>query len=236
MTRLSSPSGFSATSRRHTLRPFLKPLICAALLLVSAGVRVRADQVEMQNGDRYTGSVLSLNATTLVLKNDVLGTLRLPRAKVVQITLGAVPVAPPAKPAAATTTNAPASAKGAVNDGNLELSLMLRQLSANTNLIRQVQEQFLSAAGPEANSKFNELVGGLANGTISVGDLRAQAKTAADQLRAMKKDLGEDTGWALDGYLSILDNFLSETAPTPAPSANTPIRTAAPALQSQPKR
>jgi hypothetical protein len=205
------------------------------LVLAFASVRVRADQVEMQNGDRYTGSVLSLNGTTLVLKNDVLGTLRLPRAKVVQITLGAAPLERPAKPAAAATTNAAAAAKGAVNDGNLELSLMLRQLGANTNLIRQVQEQFLSAAGPEANSKFNELVGGLANGTISVNDLRAQAKTAADQLRAMKKDLGDDTGWALDGYLSILDNFLSETAPTPAPSVNTPTRPASPALQSRPK-
>lgn len=235
MTRPTPSSCNPAALQSRSILLSFTTLICAGLLLAVSAIGTRADQVSMRNGDRYTGKVLSLDATTLVLKNNVLGTLRLPRAKVVQITLGAVPVAPPAAPAAATTTNAAASTKGAVNAGNLELSLMLRQLSANTNLIRQVQEQFLSAAGPEANSKFNELVGGLANGTISVGDLRAQAKSAADQLRAAKKDLGEDAGWALDGYLSILDNFLSETAPAPAPSANTPVRAASPAVQSQPK-
>ena len=33
---------------------------------------VRADQVEMQNGDRYVGKVLLLNADTLVVDSDVL--------------------------------------------------------------------------------------------------------------------------------------------------------------------
>lgn len=236
MTRSTPSPGNPTTLQSHRVQPSFTTLLCAALLLAFGAVRVCADQVEMRNGDRYTGSVVSLNATTLVLKNDVLGTLHLPRAKVVQITLGAVPAAHLTNPAATATTNAATTLESAVNSGNLELSLMLRQLSANTNLIRQVQEQFLSAAGPEANNKFNELLGGLANGTISVSDLRAQAKSAADQLRAMKKDLGEDAGWTLDSYLSILDNFLSETAPSAAPSANAPIRTSAPAVQSQPKR
>jgi len=31
-------------------------------------------------------------------------------------------------------------------------------------------------------------------------------------LRAARKDLGEDGGIALDGYLAILDSFLKETA------------------------
>ena len=94
-----------------------------------------------------------------------------------------------------------------------DLSASLRQLGANTNFIRQVQAQFLGAAGPEANAKFNELVGGLMSGKLTVDDIRKEAKSAADQLQELKRDLGEDGGWALDGYLAILDNFLRETSP-----------------------
>jgi len=39
-----------------------------------------------------------------------------------------------------------------------------RGMSMNTNLIQQVQKQFLSGAGPEANNKFDELLGGLMSG------------------------------------------------------------------------
>src|SRR6266853_357830 len=53
------------------------PLLCA-----------RADQVEMQNGDRYVGTVLSLNANTLSLKSEVLGTITLPRNKIALVALG----------------------------------------------------------------------------------------------------------------------------------------------------
>ena len=66
--------------------------------------RLRADQVEMQNGDRYAGQVLSLNTNTVVLQSDVLGTLRLPRAKVAVITLGAGPATN--SPALPSLTNA----------------------------------------------------------------------------------------------------------------------------------
>ena len=84
----------------------------------------------------------------------------------------------------------------------------------STNLIQQVQKQFLSGAGPEANNKFNELLGGLMSGKLSVEDIRAEAKSAADQLRALQKESGEDTGFATSAYLAILDHFLQETAPS----------------------
>src|SRR2546427_12879018 len=60
---------------------------CAILALAVVPYFVRADQVEMQNGDRYVGTVMSLNTNTLVLHSDVLGDLTLPRAKVGSITL-----------------------------------------------------------------------------------------------------------------------------------------------------
>ena len=89
-----------------------------------------------------------------------------------------------------------------------------------TNLIQQVQTQFLSEASPEAKDKFNELVGGLLSGKLTVNDIRAQAQAAADQVRAAKRDGGDNAGLALDGYLAILDQFLSETAPAGGSATN----------------
>ncbi len=195
-------------------------LLCAALLLFSSAARLPADQVELQNGDRYVGHVLSLNSNAVVLQSELLGTLRLPRSKVAVITLGAsrstnspavpspasvVPISPAPAPVAAVSNLSPA----------------VPGLGLNTDLIQQVQKQFLSGAGPEANAKFNELLGGFLSGKLSMEDIRAQAKTAADQLRTLQRESGEDAGFAANAYLSILDHFLKETAP-PASATNTP--------------
>src|SRR5881397_996696 len=60
----------------------------AAVMLFLATIWLRADQVEMQNGDRYLGTVLSLDTNTLVLRSAVLGTVTLPRGKVALIHFG----------------------------------------------------------------------------------------------------------------------------------------------------
>jgi hypothetical protein len=120
---------------------------------------------------------------------------------------------------ASAATRQPASSSIAVTNGMNDLSGPLRQLGANTNFIEQVRAQFLAEAGPEANQKFSAMVGGLLSGKLTVKDIRTEAKSAADQLKELKRDLGEDAGWALDGYLAILENFLRETAPPPGNSA-----------------
>src|SRR5712691_6726055 len=96
----------------------IKSSLAVAVILAAGAILpppLRADQIEMQNGDRYVGTVLSLNANTLVLHSEVLGDLTLPRSKVAQITLRpgtatnivSQPIAH--LPASATTrTNAPA--------------------------------------------------------------------------------------------------------------------------------
>jgi uncharacterized protein len=195
-------------------------LCCAAFVLFFAPIRLQADQVEMQNGDRYAGHVLSLNTNIIVLQSDVLGTLRLPRGKVAGITFGSsLPPGSPPQPSAA--NGLVRTPRAALTNAARKLSPALRQLGTNTNLIQQVQKQFLSDAGPEANNKFNDLLGGLMSGRLSVDDMRAQAKTAADQLRALKREGGEDAGFAADTYLAILDHFLKDTAPS-GPTTNSP--------------
>ncbi len=176
----------------------------------------------MQNGDRYVGKVLLLNADTLVVDSDVLGRVQLPRGKVALITLGSTAPANRAPPTLGHEHTYRRSISAAITNANAEISAALRQLGAHTNLIQQVQKQFLGDAGPEANDKFNELLGGLMSGKLNINDLRNEARSAADQLRSLKRDLGEDSGWAVDSYLSILDHFVKDSAPPGSAATNAP--------------
>ncbi len=182
------------------------------LLLLEAGVsRLCADQVQMVTGDQYFGHVVSVSADTVVLQSQVLGTLRLPRTKVAQVSFGTNPLTNAV--AGIARTNAPYQPMISASTNALpELSPALRQLGKQTNLIGQIRRQFLADAGPEANAKFDELLNGLLSGQLNMGDLRSQAQNAADQIRSAKKDLGPEAGGMLDTYLTILDHFLKETS------------------------
>jgi hypothetical protein len=61
---------------------------CAVLALcATATFNLHADQVVMQNGDRYNGKVVSVSATNVVLQSDVLGVVNLARGKVANVAL-----------------------------------------------------------------------------------------------------------------------------------------------------
>ena len=182
--------------------------VCFLFLLVAGWLR--ADQVELKNGDRYLGNVLSLTPDALVLQSEVLGKLVLPRSKVATITFGPAPTSGQSTSPTNALIHAP---QGAIINTNSNLAAALGKLGGNTNFIGQVREQFLNGAGPEANKKFDDTLNGLMNGKLDLNSLRAEAKSSADQLRALKHDLGNEGGESLDAYLDILENFLKETAP-----------------------
>lgn len=186
-------------------------LFCLVLVL-GLPLLLQADQVLLQTGDCLNGQVLSLTTNAMLFQSDVLGRVSLPRDRVVHVVFGAAGLTNGVLPKTAMTRSS-ASATNALTDGDPGLATVLRQLRSQTNLIQQAQAGQLSAAGPEAQNKFQQLVGGLLSGRLSVADIRGEAKSAADQLREFKKDLGPDFGDALDSYLSILDNFVRETAP-----------------------
>ena len=196
--------------------------IALAALCWGVAAAYAADQVQMQNGDRYIGKVVSLNSDTLVLQSDVLGAVRLPRSKVALISLGA-PLPVERTTHAAVSNSAAGLLNGTATNSPNALAEPLRQLASNPALIQQIETQFLSDATPEAKDKFNELLGGLMTGKLGVADVRAQAQATAAQVRAMRKDLGDEAGWMLDTYLAILDNFVKETAPAGPPSSSPPI-------------
>lgn len=208
-------------------KDFAHPWRSAALKLVGPLVVIfslgaQADQIQMSNGDRYVGRVLSMNADTLQLQSEVLGTLRLPRFSILTISLEPRLVGSPtnlARPAplalrSAITNRASASIS---TNATSEFSAAMRQLGSDSNIVKQVQEQLLTGAGPEAQAKFNDLLGGLLSGKVDLTRLRAEAKSTMDQAKQARGDMGEG-GAMLDSYLAILDSFLKETEPAGGPT------------------
>jgi hypothetical protein len=185
----------------------------AACLFALTTLSLRADLIQLQNGDRYAGKILSMTSNSIVMESDVLGKVTLPRNKVTSLTFGASAAATNAAPA---LPNLPASATASPTaaNANPDLSAALRNLGANTNFIQQVRQQMLTGADPAANQKYDELVGGLMTGKMSLNDLRNQAKTSIDQINQLKRELGPEASDSLDSYLTILQSFVNEGSPT----------------------
>ena len=195
----------------------------SALVLSLGATWLCADQIEMQNGDRYLGKVLSLTTDKLVIQSDVLGKLTLSREKVALITLGATTktnTVPVASSAPVQVSPPPV----ALTNTSSDISSALRSLGSDTKTIEQVRGQLLAGAGADANKKFDELLGGMASGKLNLDGIRSEARSAASQLRELKKELGPDASEPLDAYLNILDNFLKEATPPAGsiPSAAVP--------------
>lgn len=183
----------------------------------------KADMIELTNGDHYRGTVIGMTLTNIDFMSEVQGRVKLPRDKVAQITLHEVtpkPVA--ARPAAAAAPtvpplilSGPTAAAPAVPATSTSTDVVVQQMSqqgVDPKLVSQIQAQIFGKASPEAAQKFDEMMGGLMSGNMSVSDLRAQAQSSIAQIRAAKKELGEDDGGMLDSYLAILDKFVRESA------------------------
>jgi hypothetical protein len=179
-----------------------------------------ADQVTLQNGDVLNGKVLSMTTNALVLQDASLGTLTLPRAKVSNITFGMVATAAPPLVSFKLNSQANSALDEPAKTGtpNTDLQAMLREVRQHSNIVQEVEAQVLgSSASPEAVNKFNELLDQLSSGQLDMNGLRAQAQSAAEQLQEYKKEMGPDAGEEVDSYLTILNSFLCDTAPTNGP-------------------
>lgn len=213
--------------RRDSRKLLAAWFLSFALLTVFS---LRADQLQMVNGDHYAGKILSLNSNAIVFESDVLGKVTLPREKVASMSFGVGFVA---------TTNAPAATRvvTATNrfvHSNTNIAVALRN-GTNTATIEQIRQQMLTGTTPEANQKYDELLGGLMSGKLSVNDIRGQAKTGIDQINKLKQEMGPQADPMLDAYLEILQNFVNEaepstpaTHPLPAPPTGLTTTPAAP--------
>ena len=89
----------------------------------------------------------------------------------------------------------------------------------NAAAVEQIRQQMLTGTTPEVNQKYDEMLGGLMSGKLSVNDIRGQAKTAIGQINQLKKE-SPQTDPMLDAYLEILQNFVNEAeAAAPAKPA-----------------
>ena len=156
---------------------------------------LRADVVECDNGDRYHGKVLSMDDKKVVLKNEITGTLNIPRTRIVALSFRDQPTTPSVARTAAPPSTPASPAK------------QLESASA----IQQVQNDYLATATPQANQMYNEMVQALMSGQMNMSDLRNKAQTALQELKSLQKELGDDeTAQLLNSYGAILESFLKQ--------------------------
>ena len=216
----------------HPFRNLVCLWLAAALGLPALS---KADVVELINGDRYQGTVVSMTEGFLEFQSEIQGRVKLPRDKVATITLHS-PTA--RKPLAKTGTPPPVAAPlilsgASAADANSAPSTpadavvqQMRREGIDPKMISQVQEQIFGKGSPEASQKFNQTMAGLVSGQLNIGDIRVQAQNSINQIKDAKKELGGDAGDMLDGYLAILEKFVQQSGTA---DAGSPIIQSAPA-------
>jgi hypothetical protein len=174
---------------------------------LALGKANRADTVELINGDRYSGTVLSVSLSNVSLRSEIQGLVVLPREKVSAIAFG---------PATAKTNvlQSKAYSEGKIaawSKSNASPALAQAGISLNSsNLVAQVQNQLLAGAGPEATQKYNQMVADFLNGKLSIPEIRKQAQQALSAVDDAKQDLDPEMADLMEGYLSVLRAFLQE--------------------------
>lgn len=158
----------------------------------------RADVVECDNGDRYHGKVLSMDEKQVTLQNEIAGTLKIPRQKIVSLSFREKPVVPASIPRVGGTNTA-------VRPGAVKF---------DAAAVQKVQNEMLAGATPEAQQMYQEMVQGLANGKLNMADIQRQAQSALKELRSMQGEFGNDeTAELLNSYAAILESFVRQAPP-----------------------
>lgn len=175
----------------------------------------KAETIYLINGDQIQATVISLDSKQLTLKSENFGTLKVAREKLARIDF----VPPASTPLAASSKTKP-SQQAPTPSALPSLPGTLKS-GAQEDLIQQIQQQMLTTAGPEANQMYQDLVQGVVSGKINIPELKTMAEDTVEQIEALQEELGDDVGFALDGYLSILKGFIHK-ADQSAPVKETP--------------
>ncbi len=187
--------------KTSTPLPFIL-LLTAWLLPQSASAEI----IHLINGDLIQAKVVTLNETHLSIQSNILGILKIPRNKVARIDFIAQPASitgPGALTKPPVSSTLPSSAQKLTIPGGLKGN-------HPTDLIQQVQQQMLTTAGPEANEMYQNLVQGVTSGSINIPELKTMAEDTVRQIEDLQAELGDDVGFALDGYLGILKGFIQK--------------------------
>ncbi len=175
-------------------------IVLSAVTLAMCVSTIRAETVELVNGDTLHGKVMLLDQQHLTLRSELLGELKLPRDRVASFTLVARK-----KPRATQVTPHTDATPG-------DVLKQLRTKGVDRDDLSTLKKQFPLLGTPEVSQYVNDKLSGLMTGRLNLQDIRKDAVRARDQIDSLKKDLGPQAD-ALNGYLSILERFIQETAP-----------------------
>lgn len=198
------------------------------------GNSAQAEIIELHNGDIIQADLLQVTEKTLRIRHEVFGEVDIPRAKVHAIVMGdrkspnAKKIKPDGSDAKQETPKeiidrlvnkdfGPKAVKELEKDAKRQQTPQdaveqLRREGIDPDLQRSLHLMLPGFGTPEVQGYFNSRVDGLMKGTLDIGDIRNDAIDARDQLKEIMDDLGQD-GAALQGYYSILDNFIQKTKP-----------------------
>jgi hypothetical protein len=192
------------------------PAALGALLLSTS---IRAEVIELVNGDHYAGAVVSMDRSTVEFRSEIQGVIRIPREKVARITFTTMALKPAgALPSSGEPTTQVANhlSKGSSTTNNAAAVVQqIRVEGVDPNTADQIQKQLLGQTSPEVTQMFNQMVKGLMTGSLTVDDIRAQARSALKDVREVRKEFDGDEGQVIDGYINILQKFLAESEPPP---------------------
>jgi hypothetical protein len=227
-----------AASRRQTMFRIYKFSCVVFFMLGCLGMTpAAAEVIQLDNGDVIHGELIQINLKTVKLRHEIMGELEIPRERVRAIVMGhptkGVRIKPDGTEAEQETPKeiidrlvnkefGPDTVKqlevGAERQTTpADAVKQLRREGVDPQLRESLQMMLPGFGTPEVQGYFNSRVAGLKDGSITIQNIRDDAIDARDQLREVMDDLGVD-GAALQGYYSILDNFIERTAP-PKPAA-----------------
>lgn len=184
-------------------------ILLLTFILGQFTISTQAETIYLINGDQIQAKVVSLDEQSLSLQSDILGSLTIPRSKVARIDF--VQLLPGAALSGRATQGIHAPATAQTTQPSLPTSIPgILNTADQDQLIQQVQQQLLTTAGPEANEMYQELVQGVMAGSVNVPQLKSMAQDTVNQIEELQAELGEDVGFALDGYLGILKGFIQK--------------------------
>ena len=207
-----------------------------ALASFSLPLTVRADRLQLANGDEIEGELLEMSGDQIKFRHPILGTFNLPRNQVHAIELGKErggerimadgSKAPPETPEEVidrlvnpdlNRSTIKELEKGAPRHSTPEGAVeQLRREGVDAKMMSQLHAMLPGFGSPKVQEHFEDRVTGLMTGSLTINDIRNEAIDARDQLKELMDDLGPG-GQALQGYYGILDGFIKKTDPDAPP-------------------
>jgi hypothetical protein len=173
-------------------------LILTAVSCLSIGTVVKADTIQLINGDRLQGKVASLDDKQLVFRSTSFGEMKIDRTKIDLIAVGDKGL-----PEARQSTGTHPTAAGPGTGQSLGQIAPLLQSPAVQRQVGPMIDQLLGAGG--------------------IGEMQKNVDNARRGLQDLKKDLGEGPeSKALDAYLNIFNLFNQLSPPSAAPGQQKP--------------